>query len=488
MNTVKYTTEAELYGSYDVIIAGGGPAGLAAGISAAREGLRAIIIERSGCLGGTSTSGALPFILGAYNGSIPFRKMIERGLSYKELVRPRRAVRGIYDIIIEKIKESGGGVGPCKIAQSDKYPALDRLGCHDEFTFDIETGKRVFDELAEEYGLSVLYYTTAIDVNLVKNEIKGVYIVNKNGIGYVECRALIDCTGDADLVARCGYPTYKGDKESGEMTEIGFITHIENVDSAKLAKYLDDGGDPWFLEQCARAARERADENGNTPPMNIVIFPMVEEGVFMINGGTNHAFIGERNLDGSNADDLTELTKIGRKRARWLVENLFRPYIPGAENCRLRLTAAYPGVRETRRIVGENTLTENDLVAGTKFPDTIALAGRHFDLARRGVEESEKHGGLQEFAGKHSLGGGIAAIPYGALIPKGSSNLIVAGRCIAADGQALGPARIMSTCMAMGEAAGIATALKLRHGVDYKNINTDELREVLRSRGAEIDV
>ena len=483
---MKFEIEASLYGSFDVIIAGGGPAGLAAGLSAAREGLSALLIESSGALGGTSTTGALPFILGAYNGSIPYRKMLELELEYKDLPRKRRAVSGIYDLIVERLKKEDGGIGPCIMAQTDKYPALDRLGCHDEFTFDIEIGKRVFDALAEELGLSVLYYTSAIGTKVEDGEVKGVYISNKSGIQYVECRALIDCTGDADLVARSGYPTYKGDKESGEMTDIGFITHIENIDSEKLAKYLEDGGDPWFLEECAKAA-EHPDGNGNEPPTHLIIFPMIEEGVFMVNGGTNHSYVGEHNLDGTSADDLTTLTKIGRKRAAWLVEKIFKPYVPGAENCRVRLTASYPGVRETRRIVAERALTEDDLVAGTRFEDTIALAGRHFDLGRRADENSEKAGGMQGFAGRNSLGGGVASIPFRALIPKDSKNILAAGRCIAADGQALGPARIMSTCMAVGEAAGVATAIKLRDGVRYKDVNVEELRNTLRSYGAEID-
>ena len=483
-----YSINTKLYGSYDVVIAGGGPAGLSAGLAAARGGLKALLIENSGALGGTSTIGALPFILGAYDGSIPYRRMLELGLSYENLPRRRKVVGGIYDIITSRIRKEGGGVGPCKMAWSNKYPALSRFGCHDEFTFNIETGKRVFDELAEEFGLSVLYYTTAIDTRIKNGKITGVYISNKDGISYVECRAVIDCTGDADLVYRSGFETYKGDKKTGEMTDIGFITHIENIDCAKLSKYIEDGGDPWFLEQCAIAIKERSDGNGNIPPSSIVMFPATEEGVFIINGGTNHSFVNEKNLDGTSANDLATLTKIGRKRAKWLVENLFRPYIPGAENCRLRLTATYPGVRETRRIVGEKSLTEKDLVAGTRFEDTIALAGRHFDLGRKGDEEQEKDGGLQGFASKNKLGGGVASIPYGALLPRNSKNLIVAGRCISAEGQALGPVRIMSTCMAMGEAAGVATILKLRDNVDYKNINIQELQNELRNLGAKIDV
>ena len=139
---MKYEIDAKLYGTYDVVIAGGGPAGLSAGLSASRSGLKALLIENSGALGGTSTIGALPFILGAYNGSIPYRRMLEHGLQYEDLPRKKRVVGGIYDIITSRIRKEGGGVGPCKMAQSDKYPALSRFGCHDEFTFDIETGIR----------------------------------------------------------------------------------------------------------------------------------------------------------------------------------------------------------------------------------------------------------------------------------------------------------------------------------------------------------
>ncbi len=483
---MRFTREIPLFGTYDVIVAGGGPAGFAAGLAAARGGLKTLLLEAGGCLGGTATRGALPFFLGAYNGSIPFRKMIEQGLAYRDLPRPRRAVCGIFDTVMARMREKGVGVGPCVMAQTDKYPALDRLGCHDEFTFDIEAGKRVFDELASEYGLEVLYYTSAVDTEREKNAVKGVYFHNKGGMQYASCRVLVDCTGDADLVARSGFATYKGDRETGEMTAIGFITHIENIDSAKLAAYLENGGDPWFFEACQKAARDPAG-NGNEPPMHLILFPMMQEGVFMVNGGTNHAFVEGRNLDGTDPRDLTLLTQIGRERAEWLVEKLFRPYIPGAENCRLRLTATYPGVRETRRIVGEQMLAEEDLVNGTRFPDTIALAGRHFDLGRKGAKKAEAKGGLQAFASKHTLAGGVASIPYGALIPKGAENLLVAGRCIAADGQALGPARIMSTCMATGEAAGVAAVLALRDGVSVREVNTQELRDTLRAFGAVVD-
>lgn len=485
-----FQCDAKCIGNYDVVVAGGGPAGFGAGIAAARGGLKTLLVESAGCIGGVSTSGALPFMLGATTGSIPFPKMIEQGLKYSELPHPRKAVGGIFDLFMDAVKAAAGGVGPAVMAQSEKYPGLDRLGCHDEFTFDMETGKRVFDELAAAYGLDVLYYTRALKADMDGNQVKGIWMTNKDSMVYVGCKAIIDCTGDADIVAEAGYETYKGDRRTGEMTGAGLVAHIENIDPGPIEKYLNEGGDPWFTPACAAAQAENPDYEG---PNALIIFPMMQPGVFMVNGGTSRS-----GIDGTSAASLTELTLWGRRRAKYITEEIFRKHIPGAENCRLRLTASQPGVRETRRIVGEYILTEEDLLNGTRFDDAIALAGRHFDLHRGGggmFPKSSSEEGVpsckdlkQEFAGKHSVKLGATIIPYRSLIPKGSDDIIVAGRCIAADGQALGPARIMSTCMAVGEAAGTATILKLRDHISYRDVNYMELQQILRDNGAEIDI
>lgn len=480
--------DAKYIGAYDVVVAGGGPAGFAAGIAAARGGLKTLLIENAGCMGGVSTSGALPFMLGSTTGSIPFPQMIKKGLKYKDLPHPRKAVGGIFDLFIKEVKAENGGVGPAVMAQTDLYPGLDRLGCHDEFTFDLETGKRVFDRMAEKYGLEVLYYTRALKADMEGNQVKGIWLNGKDFITYVSCKAIIDCTGDADIVSGAGYETYKGDKKTGEMTNVGFITHIENIDPGPLEKYLNEGGDPWFTQACAAA---QADHPEYDSPNSLVIFPMVQPGVFMVNGGAN-----KESVDGTSAASLTEVTKWGRERAKYLTEEIFRKYIPGAEHCRLRMTAAQPGVRETRRIVAECNLTEEDLLQGTIFPDVIAMAGRHFDLERKddavvktgaAKEGVNCEGLIQEFSAKNSVKLGVTLIPYRALIPKGADDIIAAGRCIGAEGQALGPVRIMSTCMAVGEAAGVATVLKLKNRISYRDVDAEELRNALRENGAEID-
>jgi glycine/D-amino acid oxidase-like deaminating enzyme len=467
----QYIRQAVQTDPYDIVVAGGGPAGTATAIAASRQGLKTLLLEGTGCAGGTSTAGGLPFWLGATTGSIPFPQMIKKGLRYSDLPRPRKAVGGIFEEAVNRIKEENGGIGPCKLAQTDKYPGLDRLGCHDEFTFDIEIGKRVLDEMLLEAKVDVLYYTTAIDVERKDDTVLGVYFINKSGLHYAPAKVVVDCTGDADLVYRGGFKTYKGDRETGEITHSSLVAHIEGIDASAIERYLNEGNDPWFKELCERARKENPELD---LPSGLIIFPMVQEGVFMINGGTH--FSG---YDGTNGLSMTKLTLRGRQRAKLLVEQLFRKYIPGAQNCRLRLTASYPGVRETRRIVAEYILSEEDLLTGKRFPDTIALAGRHFDLGR-------KEGQVFAEAGLF-VKGGVAPIPYRSLIPKNSENILAAGRCIAADGQALGPARIMSTCFAMGEAAGIAAAIKLAEGTAFSKIDVTLLQHELRKNGAIID-
>jgi len=226
---VDYFKNVNKHEKYDIIVAGGGPSGIAAAIASSRQGMKTLLIEGTGCLGGTSVSGALPFWLGAMTGSIPFKKMLENNLQYKDLPRKQYAVKGIFLEAVERIKSEGGGVGPAVLAQSDRYPGLDRLGCHDEFTFDLEIGKRVLEEMVIESGAELLFFTTVLDVKRTGKGIDGLYIVNKDGLTYLEGAVFIDCTGDADVVSRAGFETYKGDRKTGLMSSVSLITHIEAV-------------------------------------------------------------------------------------------------------------------------------------------------------------------------------------------------------------------------------------------------------------------
>lgn len=477
---MDFKTKVKEINGYDVLVAGAGPAGIAATIAAARCGAKTLLIESSGCVGGTGTIGGLPFWLGATTGSIPYYKMIEKGLAYKELPHPRKAVGGIFEEVMSLLREKGIGVGPGIMGQTESCPGLDRLGCHDEFTYDLEGGKRELEQMILGTGADILYFSHVVGAYTDEREVKGVYISNKDGISCVYAKRFIDATGDADMVDYAGFETYKGDRKSGQMTSASLVIHIEHVNSQAFEAYLNRGGDPWLYEACKKAQKDYPEVGFND---NIIMFPMVQEGVFMINGGTAFHLI-----DGTSAADISRVMHLGRMRAYHLVEHLFKPYVPGFEQASLRLTACYPGIRETRRIVGEYMLTEEDVLSGKYFEDSIALAGRHFDLGR---VKKRADGTFEYIQPSHKeelkVDGGFMKIPYRALIPQNTTNIIVAGRCIAADGQTLGPARIMSTCMATGEAAGTAAAMSWEQQCSFIDLDVQKLRTKLKSNRAIID-
>lgn len=477
---MEFTMTAKEIEDYEVLVAGGGPAGIGAAIAAARGGAKTLLIESSGCVGGTGTIGALPFWLGATTGSIPYYKMLELGLSYKDLPHPRKAVGGIFAEAMDRLRDKGVGTGSGVMGQTDRYPGLDRLGCHDEFTYDLEGGKRELEQMILQAGADILYFTSVAGMETQDGKVKGAFIFNKDGFSCVRAKRYIDTTGDGDMVYRAGFETYKGDRETGQMTSASLVVHIEDVDSKAFEQYLKEGGDPWLREACKRAQSDHPEAEFND---NIILFPMVQDGVYMINGGTAFHFI-----DGTLARDLSHVMQMGRVRGYQLTEYLLKPYVPGFEKAKLRLSAYYPGIRETRRIVGEYTLTEEDVLTGRDFPDSIALAGRHFDLGRVKKREDGTAEYIQPAHKKElKVAGGVMKIPYRTLIPKGARNLIAAGRCIAADGQTMGPARIMSTCMATGEAAGTAAAMSLKKNCDFINLDVRKLKHELTAHHAIVD-
>ena len=452
---------------HDLIICGGGPAGIAAAIAAGRAGLRVCLIERAGYLGGVSTACALPFWLGGFTGSRPYREMLREGTPYEDLPRPRRAVGGIFRELCDALREAGAGTGadPFVMGQASQYPGLQRLGCHDEFTFDLEAGKRILEEKVLEAGVGLLFYTTVCGAEAEEDRIRAVITASKDGLTRHRAEAFIDCTGDADVAHYAGAPTTEA--PPGDVSAVSLIVHVENVDAEKLEAYLNAGGDPYFQAACARAISEHPELD---LPETMLIFPMVQPGVFMINGGTDLT-----GYDALNPSDMTKLSVRGRARAENIAKHVFR-YIPGGENCRVRLTAPWPGVRESRRIVSQGALTEEDLLTGRTFFDSIALAAHHFDLDR---------GRRQPFHEKHlRMKRDAAQIPYSCMVPKGIDNLLAAGRCIQADGQALGPARIMATCFAVGQAAGTAAAIRHAQRCAFSNVPFPVLRRRLLDNGA----
>ena len=246
--------------------------------------------------------------------------------------------------------------------------------------------------------------------------------------------------------------------------------HLENVDYEKLTEYMRSTKDVRFI-----ALINDLREKGIWKfPYDIFISVMLTENdTFMINT------IRQVGIDGTDTNSVSQGIIDGRKE-NFELFSIAKQYFPGFENARIREIAPIIGIRETRRMIGEYTLTVEDLVTGVDFDDGIALSGYGWDLP------NPKKPSHQPFLGVKRKSN-ITQIPYGCLLPKGISNVITVGRCISVEREVLGPIRVMGPCIAMGEAAGIATALAFQEKCSYKKVDIHNLRKKLVMYGGLVD-
>jgi len=251
------------------------------------------------------------------------------------------------------------------------------------------------------------------------------------------------------------------------MSPATLILVLEDVDSLAFEKYCKQTGDVRL-----RSIIERLKNQGKWPFLfeAIICCEMPRRGRFFINT------LRLTGIDGTDPNDLTRGMIEGRKQAKKLLE-ILRRYVPGFAKARLVQTSQVLGIRDTRRIVGEYMITVEDLIQGRHYEDTIALSGYQWDMA------DPKCPSCQRMEGK-PIGLPYVEIPYRSLLPQGVRNLVVAGRCISCEWDALGPIRIMPACFAMGQAAGTAAALSLSNDGVVHKVNLHILQEGLVQQGA----
>lgn len=272
------------------------------------------------------------------------------------------------------------------------------------------------------------------------------------------------------------------------MAPVSLIFHVEDVNIDEIAAYLNNGGDKRF-----RGLIRKLEAKGiwKWPKDVHIMFPMLRPGVMMING------VSQVNVDGTNAAEVTQALIRGRRWAFEYLEKVLKPHVPGFSNAAIRTIAPALGVRETRRIMGEYILTLSDLVEGRRFDDCIVYSGYHLDLDKPQKTADNKWRLVQPLHRNPESGQSIplkkikdnlARIPFRSLIPQGAKNLLVAGRCISVEGQALGPVRVMAPCFAMGQAAGTAAHLCLETGQTPQVLPATLLKQRLKIDGTAIDL
>lgn len=412
----------------DILVLGGGAAGVCAAISAARGGRKVLLVESQGCLGGSRTATGVDTFYGFYTPK-----------------RQERIVGGIP-------WELAGQLTQAKAS----FERTNTYGAGTGITYDVEMLKVVYEQAVLASGAELLYHTYASEVHVSEGHITGVLLANKHGLTEVSANVYIDATGDGDIAARSGAPFEQSDRN--ELQSLSTIFFMANVDTA-AAKLVSH-------QELAAKMRE-ANRSGQ------YVLPR-EEGSWHI---TPHPGVVQANMvrvSGVDATDPYQLTLAeveGRVQTREYVRFL-KECISGFEQAFLVGTSHHIGVRETRRIVGEYQLTEGDVVAARKFEDGIACCGAPV----------EDHGAGKDTRWVYVRDDGYYHIPYRALVPLEVNNLLVAGRCLSATHGAQASARNSAQCMAMGQAAGTAAVLSMDQNVSVRSVTIAQLLERLRSQ------
>lgn len=449
-----YTRRIASERPYDLVVAGGGPAGSAAAICAARLGLRVLLAEATGCLGGMGTSGLVSSFGPVANGE-------------------RMLVGGFMRELLHTMWERRA-FGP-HVPQEFLHSQLNRW-----VPFKPEALKRILDEYAVQAGVEIRFFTRVIDADVQGSTVRGVILSNVEGLRHVPARAFVDATGDAALADLCGARCKVVLRDTDTVAPSTLCSLFTGVDWSHPDYGSDWRGIDAVKNRVKNELLPRAIADGHfsqedrfMPGMN-----KVGEHFATLNGG--HVF----NLNPLSIRSLSDGMVFGRRLALEY-EAFYRKYVPGCEQAELVTTAPVMGVRDSRRIVGEFELTIEDFRARRQFADQVAVYNRPTDVHPTNTSKEEYERFLKDFHGKDNLGAGASVgIPYSILVPRGWENLWVAGRCHSSDTKVHGSIRAQSAAYMMGQAAGTAAAQHIATGQPACDLDTADLVQRLRAAGA----
>jgi len=412
--------------SCDVLVVGGGPAGVGAALAAAQTGARTLLVERHGMLGGMWTAGLVnPFFEATQNGWIVAQ-------------------------VVQRLQAAGA------------WRAW-RWAC----TFDPEVMVHQLERLMAEAGVGLLYHCLGVDSVVEDGRVRGVVIESKAGREALLADVVVDCTGDGDVAARAGAAFEFGRPEDGLVQPMTLMFELDGTGdfSQESAPALFDAMTHAIAEHGLNV--QLPFERANYVPW-IIALPAAGAAAVQL----THVY----RLNPLDPADLSAGTLDARRQAAEAAEVL--RHVPGLRNARLRRTAAHIGVRETRRILGAYQLSLDDLAAGRRFPDGIAVCGFGVD-----IHEPAPGAGVASGHGARML---PYEIPYRCLVPGEVGGLLVAGRCISGTHEAHASYRVTGTCVATGQAAGLAAAWASARGLSPSQVDGPELRSGLIERGVSL--
>jgi len=460
INQIFYERSIPVFGEYDVVVCGGGPSGCTAVLAAQKEGLKTLLVEGMGQLGGMAVTGHVSHWLGGRT---------QEG---------EWVVGGLFKSLAEEAAGRGYAVLP-KLKEGEKYHPHGWYNWFihgiplDPFSVDL-----LLDEKMEKAGVNVLLHTQVVDALIEGEKITHILMYNRSGLQAVRTKAVIDATGNAEIAIKSGCETIKGRKGDHKMTPASLIFHVYNVDQDALTRYIEKENDPKLRNFISQLRKK----NEWDFPYDIFISTqLVEKGEFYIN--TNRL----TGVDGTDGDSISDGMRRGRKEIHKLM-NIFRKYIPGFEKARIKTIAPQMGIRETRRIIGDFVLTVEDLAQDREFDDCIGFSMYGWDLPDPDKPSIQPFANDEVTGYKYKIRKGLSTpLPFRIMIPRPVRNLICPGRAVSVEGQVLGPVRVMAPCMAMGEAAGMASKQVIDNGISYAEIDIQELRKKLKRVGAIVE-
>jgi hypothetical protein len=440
MNTVTEPARSvPVRAEADVVVVGGGPSGIMAAIAAARSGARTLLAEHHGFLGGMATA-ALVGPISKFN------------------IHGKRIVRGLPGEFVERMASRGGAIIDLP---SGNIP------------FDAEIYKQVAQEMVIEAGVELwlhAHYSNVL-VNPATHGVSHVIFETKSGREAVSCREVVDCSGSAEVVADSGLPWCFRSGEKGELQPMSLMFRLGGVDTGKIQQPLMDRDGTKYFNRRAREILELAVVEGRIRQFG---------GPWLVYGSTFRA--GEVTVNAtrisSNAVAPGEFSfaEICLRRDMVQIFKELQSEMPELQNACLLESAVQSGIRETRSIIGDYTLTGDDLLQGRIFPDTVALGGHPMDIHRAGSAAQDVQFVRQAYG-----------VPWRSLVPQGAQNVLVAGGSLSATREAFASVRVQAQCMALGQAAGTAAARCAMESISVGDLDGVRLRNELRAAGALVD-
>ncbi len=412
----------EVAGNYDVIIAGSGPSGFAAAVTAARNGAKTLIIEAQSSIGGVSTSGLMSHFTG-------------------------RVESKIYSEILERSHSN------------------DFFECSDKTKIDPELLKNTYLEMLSEAGVDILLYTFVCDVIKSGNRITGVVTESKSGRKAYLADVIIDATGDGDVAYRAGAEYFKGRESDGKMQPATLMFKVGGVD---MSRAVFPPSFETTVETDKGELQALAKKHLPFPAGHVLLYSSTIPGIVTCNM-TNCI-----DIDGTKAEDLTRAEIVCRSQMQPIVEFL-REYVPGYENCYIISAASLIGIRETRHFIGLKQITENDIIEARQFEDRVVHgAWFNFDIHNISGVSLDKTGVQKYFKQQNGY-----SIPYGCMVPIKTEGLLLTGRNISGTHMAHSSFRAMPICVGIGEACGAAATIAVKENINLRDVSPEEIRKLI---------